>query len=368
MVVLGDLDGNELPRQQQLYLANYVARRGGFLVCVAGPRGMPKAFSLGTMANLLPVRVSLQTGRETEPVSAALTPEGAEHPVMQVLNEPAYNQKLWPLLPPLQWVADFSIAKPGASVLLAAQNPARTPLVAVQRYGAGRVFWMGTEESWRWRDRLGERVHQTFWLQVMRWGLAGRLHGNRPELQVGLDRYMLASGETAELKARVSNHKGEPVTEPPTVTLERLGEDGQPIAASTRTASMLPMPEAPGLWQVTVGNLAEGVWRVTTAHAHPDLRGQSESREISVRDGNGLEELELGGDFAGLNRMAAAGGLRATRAEGCEALMKEFASSLQPRNQERRQTLRLWNNYISMIILMTPLCAEWVLRKRHGLA
>ncbi len=131
---------------------------------------------------------------------------------------------------------------------------------------------------------------------------------------------------------------------------------------------MQAMPEVAGLWRMTLGNLEEGVWRITTAHTHPELRGYSEVRELSVREGNGLEELELGGDFSGLSRMAAAGGFRATKAEGCEALMKEFASGLHPRKQERRQTLRLWNNYVSMIIVMTLLCTEWVLRKRHGLA
>jgi hypothetical protein len=66
--------------------------------------------------------------------------------------------------------------------------------------------------------------------------------------------------------------------------------------------------------------------------------------------------------------MAAAGGLRAGTADECDSIVREFASGLQPRNQERRQTLRLWNNYVSMILVMTLLCTEWVLRKRHGLA
>src|SRR5208337_5630334 len=110
-------------------------------------------------------------------------------------------------------------AKPGAAVLLAAQNPAKTPIVVAHRYGAGRVFWMGTDESWRWRDRLGERVHQTFWLQVMRWGLAGRLRGQDPRLQVGLDRYLLAPLETAELKARATRDDGKPLQDSPRVRI-----------------------------------------------------------------------------------------------------------------------------------------------------
>ncbi len=215
MVCLGDLDTNELPPDQQKYAANFVAQRGGFLVCLAGPRGLPKAFSLGAMANLLPVRLALQSSRRPEPVTVALTPEGADHPIMQVLNDPGYNQKLWPLLPAPPMDCRYGRCQARRHRPAHRPEPRPDPHRRPQRFGAGRVFWVGTEETWRWRDRLAERVHQTFWLQVMRWGLAGRLRGKDPRLQVGLDRYLMTPSETAELKARVSVKNGEPITEPP---------------------------------------------------------------------------------------------------------------------------------------------------------
>lgn len=366
MVCLGDLDGAELPPDQQAFLANFVARRGGFLVCLAGPRGLPHAFSLGTIANLLPVRVSLQPARNAEPVTVALTPQGADHPVMQVLNDSGYNQKLWPLLPPLQWIADSVIAKPGATVLLAAQNPAKTPIVAVQRYGAGRVFWMGTEESWRWRDRLGERVHQTFWLQAMRWGLAGRLRGKDPSIQVGLDRYLVSPGETAELKARVSNPSGEQPNQAPVVKLEQIDENGEVLPGSAKSLEMQPMPEAPSIWRAALENLPEGWWRITTLHSGGG-KELAEVRQLVVRSQNSLEGLDLSGDLPALTRMASAGGHQAGTMDQTEALLKDFCGKLKPRSQERRETIRLWNSYASIAVVLALLCTEWVLRKRQGL-
>jgi len=367
MVCLGDLDGNELPAEQQNYLANFVARRGGFLVCLAGPRGLPKAFSLGTLANVLPVRGSLQPSRDSEPVTVALTASGADHPVTQILNDPGYNRKLWPLLPPLQWIAESVVPKPGATVLLVAQNAARTPIVAAQRYGAGRVFWMGTEESWRWRDRLGERVHQTFWLQVMRWGLAGRLRGKDHRVQVGLDRYLMGPGESAELKARVSDSTGEPLRDSPIVKVEKIGDNDEVSAGSVMQLDMLPMAEAPCLWHLPLEGLHEGLWRVTTTPRASSLSGLSETRDLIVRSQNGVEGLDLGGDLTGLTRMANAGGHRAGTMDQADSLLQDLASKLKPRTQERRETIRLWNTYVSMAIVMALLCAEWVLRKRVGL-
>ena len=367
MVCVGDLDGGELPPDQQTFLANFVARRGGFLVCLAGPRGLPRAFSLGTMANLLPVRASLQGTRDSEPVTVAITAQGSDHPIMQVLNDPGHNEKLWPLLPPLQWIADSVIAKPGATVLLTAQNPAKTPIVVTQRYGAGRVFWMGTEESWRWRDRLNDRVHQTFWLQVMRWGLAGRLRGKDAKLQVGLDRYLLGPGDAAELKTRIAIPSGGEPGQSPMVKLEKLDENGQVVTNSTRSLEMLPVPEAPSIWQTSVEGLEEGWWRLTTTHPAKELQGLSEIRELVVRSQNAVEGLDLAADLASLNRMANAGGSRAITMDQTDPYLKDFCSSLRPRPQERRETIRLWNSYLSMLLVLGLLCTEWVLRKKQGL-
>jgi hypothetical protein len=367
MICLGDLDINELPAEQQRFAAAFVARRGGFLVCLAGPRGLPRAFSLGAVANFLPVRVSLPSNRDPEPVTVSLTPQGADHQIMQVLNDPGLNRKLWPLLPPLQWVADSVVAKPGAAVLLAAQNPAKTPIVAIHRYGAGRVLWMGTEESWRWRDRLGERVHQTFWLQVMRWGLAGRLRGKDPRLQVGLDRYLLTPGESAELKVRASRKSAEPPREPPTVTLTQLTDSGAPIASSTRTIKLAAVAEAPGIWHASIEAPETGHWQISTTHRDPELRNLVETRDLVVRAESGSETLELGGDLPNLNRLANAGGLWAGMLDQTDDLLRDFTSRLKPRHEEHRETIRLWNSYLSMTLVMSLLIVEWVLRKRQGL-
>jgi hypothetical protein len=286
---------------------------------------------------------------------------------MQVLNDPAYSQKLWPLLPPLQWIADSVVAKPGALVLLTAQNPARTPILAAQRYGAGRLFWVGTDETWRWRDRLAERVHQTFWLQVMRWGLAGRLRGKDPRLQVGLDRYLMTPSEIAELKARASTLNGQPVTQPPVVKVEQIAANGQPIADSGRDFEMLPLADAPGLWQLSLKGLEEGSWRITTTHRQGELKGLMEVRDLLVRSQNALEGLDLGGDLPALTRLAAAGGHLAGTMDQADALLKDFASKLKPRPQEHRQTIRFWTSYPALLLVVALLSAEWVLRKRQGL-
>ena len=367
LVVLGDLDSSLLPPAQQQYAVDFVAKRGGFLVCVAGPRGMPRSFSLGVLANVLPVKVVSQTQRDTAPVTLSLTDTGRDHPITLVLKDPALNQRLWPALPPLQWIASSVAAKPAASVLLEAQNPVRTPMVALQRYGAGRVLWMGTGESWRWRDRLGDRVHQTFWLQAMRWGLGARLRGKDPRLQVSLDRALLAPGETAELRGRATLKNGAPAGTPLRVRLEQLDPGGAVVPESARTLEMQPVGDSADIWQQTLRDLAEGQWRATVTSPHPELAGLSETRELLVRPEPGREAIELSADPAGLARLSEAGGGRLVGLDQAGKLAQDLAARLKPQWREQLETYSLWDNYAALLVVLALLSVEWIWRKRIGL-
>ena len=368
MVCLGDVDPSELPPAQQRFLVDFVSRRGGFLVCLAGPRGLPQGFSLGPLADLLPVRVGAAAPKPGAPVRVALTRAGAEHPVTQVLDDPANNAQLWPLLPPLQWIAGGVVAKPATTVLLAARNPAQTPIVAFHRFGAGRVFWIGTEETWRWRDRLGDRIHQTFWLQAMRWGLAGRLRGQDPRLQTGLERSLVNPGDPVEVKARTATPDGANPGAAPTAQLELLDDQGRTLTNLVPHATWSAVAESPGLWHLELPSLPEGRWRLTLHHPDPALAATvQESREFLIRAQNNAEGLDLSGDLPALRRLADAGGGRAGTLDQTDAILRDFTARLHPRWEDQRTTLRLWNSYLTLLVIIGLLCTEWVLRKRHGL-
>lgn len=58
-------------------------------------------------------------------------------------------------------------AKAGATVLAEAD---RFPLFVTASMGRGRVFWSGTDETWRWRYLEGDGPrYGPFWREAMRW-------------------------------------------------------------------------------------------------------------------------------------------------------------------------------------------------------
>ena len=367
LVVIGDLAPGELTVDDQQRLERFVARRGGFVVAIAGPRGMPAGYGLGGLANLLPVRIIAQSLADGAPTAVTLGRDGRESPIVAVLDDVALNQQLWPALPPLQWLARNVAAKEGAEVLLEARGDQHIPVVATSRYGAGRTLWVGSPETWRWRDRLGDRVHQTFWLQAIRWGLGIRLRGKDPRLQAALDRTLIAPHEGAELRVRARHRDGTPASGSPRATLQRLDEQGRPDPASARELELSPVKDADGLWHLPITELGEGHWRIAVTSGDPDLAGLVENRDLVVRAHQTQEGLELGADLANLSRLAVTGGFRADTLDQAEDLVRDLAAHLEPHETVHRATHTLWDNYAALLIVLGLLATEWVWRKRVGL-
>ncbi len=56
--------------------------------------------------------------------------------------------------------------------------------MVVGRHGAGRTFYQGSDDSWRWRRHKGEGFFDTYWIQVMRY--LGRNKKLRPATEISL--------------------------------------------------------------------------------------------------------------------------------------------------------------------------------------
>lgn len=364
VIILGDLAPGELSADDQRRLAAFVSRRGGFLVCVAGPRGMPWGYSLGDLAEVLPIRAgTAPDGRRS--LRLALAPHADDHPVTRILDDLTLNRQLWSALEPVQWAATSVTVKPGVQVLLTTADAAAAPIVAVGRLGAGRTAWIGSDETWRWRDRLGDRVHQAFWSQLMRWGLGARLRGADRRLQVALDRPLIEPHQAVDLRARAILPDGSQAGRL-SAEIVRIDADGNPESGTAIRSAFQPVPDTES-WSQRLTDLGVGRWRITVTSDHPDLAGISERRELLVHDRPDSEGVDLGADPAGLQRITQAGGGSITDPRGFSRLSAHLADSLEARVVERRSTTSLWQTHLALILIVGCLVGEWVLRKRSGL-
>ncbi len=152
-------------------LESFVARRGGTLILSSGPRAWPGAvLRREAVRKLLPVldptAVAIDS-RAVDPAYPSLAPGAAIMPT-------ATAAESWPMLqlaassrPEPRCLGGSAPACRGHWLAGPSRVPARWPrsrardptpraVIATQAYGLGKVLWVGTDATWRWRFRKGD--------------------------------------------------------------------------------------------------------------------------------------------------------------------------------------------------------------------
>ncbi len=217
VVVLGDVDPADLSSKDWSRLDNYVAERGGTLVASAGPRHWASLAAHETARKLWPVvdadlvpaaRLGAEAAAPALAPGAAIEPAVGRDlvawPMLQLGGDAAQNQAIWNGLPRQPWLL-AGRAKPGATVLATVHGDDHAVVIAAQAYGLGKILWIGTDATWRFRFRVGDSYHHRFWGQVVRWASLGKLAAGNAMVRFGPDRPRVAEGESPRLQARFSD-------------------------------------------------------------------------------------------------------------------------------------------------------------------
>jgi hypothetical protein len=182
-VFLGDVALADLPRGRQEALVEAVLDRGVGLVFQPGGEHLPKEYTGEPLEELFPVEIDRPAGGSDAAIEAAdfrpfrmrVTARGAMHPAFAVSGDAGRNRATWSGMPPFFRAAAAKGAKPAATVLADVERPGGqagedgpVPLVVEMPAGRGRVAWIGTEETFRWRRNVGDALFWRFWGQALR--------------------------------------------------------------------------------------------------------------------------------------------------------------------------------------------------------
>ena len=179
LVLLGDVPATLLDAERQQALAEAVEKRGVGVVFQPGGEHLPREYAGAPLAALFPIEFEAVAGEgsgtveapDFEPLAMAVTARGAMHPAFAISGDAAGNREAWREMPPFFRAAAVSRPKPSATVLAEVADPrgrGALPLVAEAPFGRGRVAWIGTEETFRWRRNVGDPVFWRFWGQALR--------------------------------------------------------------------------------------------------------------------------------------------------------------------------------------------------------
>ncbi len=366
-LVLGSVEASLFTLDQLRMIAEFVGQRGGGLLALGGRRGFAEGGYAGTpVADALPVVLesagSGNNGGFFAEVKVELTPFGRGHPTTQLAGTVVESEERWRTLPALSTLNPLTRVKPGASTLLVGRTEeSRQPLVvlAAQRYGRGKALAFAVQDSWLWQMHadipLDDLTHETWWRQLLRW---------------------LVSDVAAPVTALVSADRVER-GDPMVVTAE-IADSGYVRVNGADVSATIVAPSGaertvPLEWTV----VRDGEYRGSSALSEDGLH---QIRVTARQDGVPLGEDvsyvqvgDLGSEYVDaemqrvlLERIADETGGRFYTPATVAALPEDmsFTESGATVYEERD----LWDMPVLLLLLVGLVGAEWVYRRRQGLA
>ncbi len=367
LLILGDIPATAVKPEQMEWVRDFV-KEGGGLVMIAGRQHAPADFHGKMLAEVLPVEFSSEktssdpNTTRSVPVQPVLTPLGERTEMLALADSREENLKIWNDLPGFHWHAPVTKLKPGAVALLV--HPRLTadekpmPLMASHHYGKGRVLFLGTEETWRWRHNARDKYFARFWGQVIYQMGLPHLVGHPKRAQFTLDRAENILGKPADVYARLFEADYRPMTRPEvTVTLERLDEAGQ---TTTETVTFNAVAGQPGEYRALLDNGRPGTYVLKLE----DPPGVSPEFRVVLPPQHELEVEGLAEEP--LRRAAEISGGKFYREENLHSLAGNITPRFSP-FVERREVL-LWQSWLVWAVFVGLLTAEWLCRKFSDLS
>ena len=348
-------------------LARYV-RQGGGLVMIGGDRSFTSGgYADSVLAPVLPVRLlpasdNLARLVSVEEFRPRVTARGRDHPILQVGHDRAGSLRVLGSLPAFTGVNLVAGPAAGATVLLghpflkdASGRP--MPVLAAGEAGKGRTLALTTDTSWHWAFRaVGQggtrQAYDRFWRNAIRWLIRD------PELKylrVIAQKDRVRQGAPVKIVVRAFNPdysaaEGVQVT----YEIRRLpkGKGRQSVAAT----------DSRGEVRLELSPSARGAYAI---RATAEIAGRRNTeRTVVLVDPTGPEDREPAASDKLLREISrVTGGKHLGRPKALPNLAFRQPRVLQV---NWRRDEELWNRWWFLLLAVTLLGAEWLLRRKFG--
>lgn len=358
-------------------MVEFVVEHGGGFVMIGGITSFGRGGWNETVVDkILPVDMEGDLDVDNvEYFKWQVTPEGWTHPIMQIDEDPVKNRVIWEKMPHFYGANRVVRGKPGAVVL--AVHPYREnvfgkhPMCTVQEIGKGRTMAFCPDSTWHWGQDFetiwGEpgldgtydnRYYKIFWKNAIRW---------------------LAQYRAAIPKRNVtvqSPRSSYPVAQPVDVTIRVLDEnfDNLPnadVAASlwqdgTKLRDLVVRYDAQTKGYVaTFEAEREGQFEVRVSATHDDKPVGDDRTVLSFFRDN-VEYRDYRIDREQLAAIAEATGGRLIGAKEIGDVVRELQE--RATRTDAYVFVDVWDLPLVLGAMLALLVAEWIYRRRRGLA
>lgn len=357
-------------------LEEFVTRHNGGLCYIAGTKFSDGVLlhekRLQSLADILPVTLSVNEVDLSQRISRVkpqswstrLTTYGMEHPATRLGGDSEDTQRVWQMLAEMYWVHPVHRVKPGARVLAESGNlmqrtakGKQLPVLAVHPIGSGRVVYLGTQETWRWRSLSGGRYYNRFWGNVISY--LSTTQARRLVITTGGERF--SAGQQIDVEVRVYDRFYKPLlADELPLELSNLMDK----TAETVLLKPVDAKQQPGLYKGTIPARAIGEFELS---AGKDLLREFsyESRKRFVVE---LPKGEMQHPQADPDRMQRIASKEAYFLNAWE--MDRLAEIIPPGQLKISQETAddLWDCPLVLLLLVLLLAAEWIGRKKCNMA
>jgi uncharacterized membrane protein len=361
-IVIGSVAADYFTPMQQELLREYVERRGGGILFLGGSSSLSDGgWGTSSLNELLPT--VLPSGRHNfhrNPATVELTATGKDSPITRLLDDPEKNTERWRKLTYLADYEDPGSPKAGATELVDLRaGPRKLPLLITESYGHGRTAILATGGTWRWQmsEALGDRSHDLFWRQLLRW-LVGESPGH---VAASMTSRLLMDDGRIQLTAQVRDQTFHAATDAH-VTAHIIGLQGLDERLELPASS-----SAPGTYQTDWNAEKPGAYLAELVAESSGDRPQELGRDVLTfqREDGVAEGFHTEQNKPLLEQLAKETGGRYWQPSELKNLSRDISYS--EAGISVLSTKELWNMPIAFLLLLGLPIAEWLLRRKWGL-
>jgi uncharacterized membrane protein len=382
VAILYDADPNKLTTQQINGIENMVRKGGGLLIIAGRNHGLAKFIQVHAvkMRDLLPVEIDKNALPNYFDVfekgfDIQRTAKGKGHPILLISSDEKQNEEIWKTFPQMYWAHPVVRTKPNAIVLLEKKNEGGAlgsgqggdPIMVIQRFGEGAVFYSGINSLWRWRFPYESYDYDRFWLRVIRYLGETRLRGTQQQVSLDTEQNTYAPGEEVRIRLRV--------LDPALMAQLQGAQVFASVTTQQKDEQMLPLkPDSNGQM------LYSGLYRArrvgsTMVHCRQAAPGaDSEAKPIfDVKHAfqvkmQSLEQKDTSGDLQAMRTLAQRTGGRYFDYKNMQELASVVAAIPKEQQILRKSVLvEIWDGTGFLLVFLILIGGEWSLRKWWGL-
>ena len=409
VIILGDIPGDTLSPVAQQGISYAVRTKGAVLVLIAGQEFMPRDWANEPLATLFPIKFTavwppaLLKQQNNNGFLPTLTAQGIQSGLSRLGVDRRTDSAIWRSMPRWYWHSAYTRAHANARVLWAIAGQAhsnvakagnisalqaarRRALLTTMSVGSGRVMYLASNQLWRLRYVRGYNVEDVFLGQLLRWASGSQLPAGGRFVRFGTNHSSYDQGRKVMVQARVLDDRLLPESNLHfQAVATAIAATSQPTATSALptifTAPMMPQSGVPGYYNGLITGLPPGSYRITLKGAGVNSRMLNDptatvrSLTIRVKSAGNLEMLDTTSDPAAMQRIANTGGGIALPGPFADILADDMPPVKQILTFPESTSLfahphsrsTFWLHVLFMLLFITLLTAEWLIRKSAGM-